>query len=150
MSSADPLTQLQPGDGIEPIFPEDGTVVHAPANRFPSKIGLKVGRKVVFLDPHEIVAVHAEGSYVSLRRESASPYLVREPISQVAEKLRDYGFIRIHRSLLVNMSVVEEIRPHSTGEYFVRAKGGKEYTVTRTYKKNLSALAALWIGPPGF
>jgi len=150
MSSSDPLIQLQPGDGMDPMLPENGTGAHTPATRFPSRIGLKVGRKIVFIDPREIIAVHAEGSYVSLRREAASPYLVREPISQVAEKLRCYGFIRIHRSLLVNTSVVEEIRPRSTGEYFVRIKGGKEYTVTRTYKKNLASLAALWIGPPGF
>jgi len=149
MSSTDPRTHLQPGDVIQPMFPQNGTGVHTPRAPF-LRIGLKVGRKVVFIDPHEIVAVHAEGSYVSLRREAASPYLVREPISQVAEKLQGYGFIRIHRSLLVNMSLVEEIRPHSTGEYFVRIKGGKEYTVTRTYKKNLASLAALWIGLPSF
>jgi two-component system, LytTR family, response regulator len=68
----------------------------------------------------------------------------------VVETLQGYGFIRIHRSALVNAHFVEEVRPHSTGEYFVRVKGGKEYTVTRTYKRNLSSLAALWIGSTGF
>ena len=47
---------------------------------------------------------------------------------------------------LVNPSFVEEIRPYSTGEYGLRVKGGKEYTVTRTYKKNLKSLAEFWIG----
>jgi DNA-binding LytR/AlgR family response regulator len=64
----------------------------------------------------------------------------------VAEKLEPHGFIRIHRSVLVNTSFVEEIRPGSTGEYGLRVKGGKEYTVTRTYKKNLKSLAEYWIG----
>lgn len=114
-----------------------------------SRIALKVGRKIVFLDPCEIIAVHAEGSYVSLRRESGS-YSVRESLSRIAERLRRYGFIRIHRSLLVNKCFVEEVRPHSTGEYFVRVKGGQEYTATRTYKKNLSSLAVLWIGTSSF
>jgi len=113
------------------------------------RIGLKVSHKILFIDPREIIAVHAEGNYVSLRRE-AGAYLVRESISRLEEKLQGYGFIRIHRSALVNAYFVEEVRPHSTGEYFVRVKGGKEYTVTRTYKKNLSSLAALWIGSTGF
>lgn len=41
---------------------------------------------------------------------------------------------------------VEEIRPFLTGGYGVRLKTGKEFTVTRTYKKNLKALAEFWMG----
>jgi two-component system LytT family response regulator len=124
------------------------TAAYAPATHLSPRIGLKVSRKIFFIDPREIIAVHAEGNYVSLRRESAS-YLVRESISHIEQKLQRYGFIRIHRSVLVNSCFVEEVRPHSTGEYFVRLKDGKEYFVTRTYKKNLSSLAALWIGGSG-
>ncbi len=50
----------------------------------------------------------------------------------------------------MNTSFVEEIRPYSTGEYGLRVKGGKEYTVTRTYKKNLKSLAESWIGTAVF
>jgi two-component system LytT family response regulator len=64
----------------------------------------------------------------------------------VAERLATHGFIRIHRSVLVNASFVEEITPLSTGEYCLRVVSGKDYTVTRTYKKNLKSLAELWIG----
>jgi hypothetical protein len=49
----------------------------------------------------------------------------------MAEKLRPYGFIRIHRSVVVNISAVEEIQPLPTGEYRLRVKGGKQYLVTR-------------------
>ena len=121
----------------------------AVAGHLSPRIGLKVSHKILFIDPREIIAVHAEGNYVSLQRESGA-YFVRESISHIEEKLQGYGFIRIHRSALVNVCFVEEVRPHSTGEYFVRIKGGKEYTVTRTYKKNLASLAALWIGSTGF
>jgi two-component system LytT family response regulator len=64
----------------------------------------------------------------------------------MAEKLKPYGFIRIHRSVLVNILAVAEIQPLPTGEYRLRVKGGKEYLVTRTYKHNLGDLAQLWIG----
>jgi len=67
-------------------------------------------------------------------------------ISTLAEKLRPYGFIRIHRSVLVNASCVQEIQPWTTGEYLLRTKAGKEYTVSRTYKGNLRSLAHLWVG----
>jgi two-component system LytT family response regulator len=66
----------------------------------------------------------------------------------MAEKLKPYGFIRIHRSVVVNISAVEEIQPLPlpTGEYRLRAKGGKQYLVTRTYKHNLRDLAQPWVG----
>lgn len=115
----------------------------------PGRIAIKAKGRILFLNPSEVVAVQAEGNYVLLQRESGS-YLLRESISVMAEKLRPYGFIRIHRSVLVNSSFVEEIRPWSTGEYGLRIKGGKEYTVTRTYKKNLRSLAEFWVGTDTF
>ncbi|MFZ0958554.1 MAG: LytTR family DNA-binding domain-containing protein [Candidatus Sulfotelmatobacter sp.] len=109
------------------------------------RIAFKVKGRILFINPGEVVAVESEGNYVWLRRESVS-HLLRESLSVVAEKLEPHGFIRIHRSVLVNASFVEEIRPYSTGEYGLRVKGGKEYTVTRTYKRNLKSLAAFWLG----
>ena len=109
------------------------------------RIAFKAKGRILFLDLAEIVAVEAEGNYVSLRHRP-NPYLLRESLSSMAEKLKPYGFIRIHRSVVVNISTVEEIQPLPTGEYRLRVKGGKEYLVTRTYKDNLKDLAQLWVG----
>ena len=97
------------------------------------RIAFKTKGRILFLDLAEIVAVQAEGNYVSLLHRP-HPYLLRESLSYMAEKLKPYGFIRIHRSVVVNISSVEEIQPLPTGEYRLRIKGGKEYLVTRTYK----------------
>ena len=115
------------------------------ARRQAQRIAFKAKGRILFLDIAEIVAVQAEGNYVSLRHRP-NPTLLRESLSTMAEKLRPYGFIRIHRSVVVNISAVEEIRSLPTGEYRLRVKGGKEYLVTRTYKHNLRDLAQLWVG----
>ena len=112
-------------------------------------IAIKAKGRILFINPGEVVAVQAEGNYVSLQRESDS-YLLRESISMVAEKLKPYGFIRIHRSALVNTSFVVEIKPYSTGKYGLRVKGGKEYAVTSGYKKNLKPLTEFRIGSGAF
>jgi two-component system, LytTR family, response regulator len=109
------------------------------------RIAIKTNGRILFIEPDDVMAVHAEGNYVLLQREVGS-YLLRESISTMAEKLKSHGFIRIHRSVLVNSSFVEEIQPWTTGEYGLRVKGGKEYTVTRTYKGNLKEIAGSWIG----
>ena len=113
------------------------------------RIAIRAKGRILFIEPADVIAVQAEGNYVLLQRDSGS-YLLRESISAVADKLRPYGFIRIHRSVLVNASFVEEIKPYVTGEYGLRVKGGREYTVTRTYKKNLRSLAEFWIGGGAF
>jgi len=115
------------------------------AKRQAPRIAFKAKGRILFLELAEIVAVQAEGNYVSLRHRP-NPYLLRESLSSMAEKLKPYGFIRIHRSVVVNISAVEEIQPLPTGEFRLRVKGGKEYFVTRTYKDNLRALAQLWVG----
>jgi two-component system LytT family response regulator len=119
--------------------------LEAVARRDAPRIAFKAKGRILFLYLAEIIAVQAEGNYVSLRHRPI-PYLLRESISSIAEKLKPYGFIRIHRSVVVNISAVEEIQPLPTGEYRLRVKDGKEYTVTRTYKDNLRDLAQLWVG----
>ena len=73
-----------------------------------------------------------------------------ESLSLMAEKLKPHGFIRIHRSVLVNTSFVEEIQPWPTGEYILKIKGGQELTVTRMYKNNLKSIAQRWVGTDPF
>jgi DNA-binding LytR/AlgR family response regulator len=116
------------------------------AKRLAPRIAFKANGSILLLDLADILAVQAEGNYVSLRPRT-NRFLVHESLSSLAEKLKPYGFIRIHRSVVVNISAVEEIQPLPTGEYRLRVKDGKQYLVTRTYKHNLRDLAQLWIGP---
>jgi len=115
----------------------------------PARIAIKTKGRILFVDPMDVVIVEAQGNYVLMHRQSGS-YLLRESISRMADELKPYGFVRIHRSVLVNSSFVEEIQPSTTGEYALRIKGGKEYTVSRTYKNNLRALARFWVGTETF
>ena len=115
------------------------------SQRQSTKIAIKAKGSIVFIDPDDVIAVEAEGNYVSLQRRSDS-YWLRESISVMAEILKPYGFVRIHRSVLVNGSFVERIKSRPARAYGLRTTGGKEYIVTRTYKNNLKSLAAAWIG----
>ena len=110
-----------------------------------AKIAIKTKGKIIFIDPADVIAVEAKGNHVVLRRQS-DWYLLRQSISIMEAKLKPYGFLRIHRSVLVNSSWVEEIQPSTTGDCLLRLSGNKQYPVSRTYKKNLKLLAQAWIG----
>jgi DNA-binding LytR/AlgR family response regulator len=110
-----------------------------------SKIAIATEGNALFIDPSEVIAVKAEGNYVLLVRLTRS-HLVRGRISTLAEALLPYGFVQIHRCVLVNSSWVKGIHPRPTGNYVLCTRDGKEYPVSKTYKQNLRSLAALWIG----
>lgn len=114
-----------------------------------ARIAIKSKGTILFIDAADVIAVEAKGNYVLLLHISSS-HMLRESISTMEEKLTLHGFVRIHRSVLVNAALVEEIHPRPTGEYVLRVRGGREFTVTRTYKNNLQLLAQLWIGMEGF
>jgi DNA-binding LytR/AlgR family response regulator len=114
-----------------------------------SRIAIKARGRILFVDPTDIVSVQAKGNYVSVRRTGGTE-LLRESMAVVAEKLRSYGFVRIHRSIIINTLFVEEIVSLSSGDNVVRIKGGLEFPVSRTYKENLRSITPLWIGTNGF
>ncbi|MGB5154491.1 MAG: LytTR family DNA-binding domain-containing protein [Candidatus Sulfotelmatobacter sp.] len=121
----------------------------APAGPASARIAIKAKGRILLIDASEVIAVEAKGNYVLLHHRSNS-HMLRESIATIQEKLSPHGFVRIHRSALVNAALVEEIHPWSTGEYVIHMRGGRQYTVTRTYKKNLQLLARSWIGMSGF
>jgi DNA-binding LytR/AlgR family response regulator len=139
------LSKAKPTVGLVKGLPPLPTLAGRPSGR----IAIKAKGRILLLDAAEVIAVEAKGNYVLLHHGSSS-YMLRESIATMEEKLNPHGFVRIHRSALVNAALVEEIQPWSTGEYGIRVKGGREYTVTRTYKKNLQLLAHSWIGMNGF
>jgi DNA-binding LytR/AlgR family response regulator len=119
---------------------------HAPNS---TRIAIKDKERIVFVDTAELIAAEAHGNYVVLQQRNGS-YLHRGTISGIEEKLRPYGFIRIHRSVLINGAFVATIQPGVGSEYILRTKIGTEYHVTHTYRHNLKALARFWIGPELF
>ena len=114
----------------------------------PTRLAVKDKGRIVFIDAREVIAAEAHGNYVLVQQKHGS-HLLRETMSRVAEQLKAHGFVRIHRSVLVNAAFVEAIQAGPNGECSLRMKTGKEYAVGRTYKDNLKGLAQFWIGTDG-
>ncbi len=111
----------------------------------PVRVGIRTARKILFIDSGEILALEAQGNYVLVRHFKAS-YMSRERISELEGQLQAYGFIRIHRSVLINVAHVLSIEMLTNGSYRVHMRGGSDYSVGRSYKKNLQKIAELWVG----
>lgn len=114
-----------------------------------ARIAIKDKDRIVFIDIAEMITAEAHGNYVVLRQRTGC-YLHRGTISAVAEQLKPHGFIRIHRSILVNGAFVATIQPGVGSDYVLRTTAGGEYHVTQTYRDNLKTLARFWIGAEPF
>ena len=109
------------------------------------RIAVKAKGRVLFVDPIEIVVAKAQGNYVALVHRYGC-YLVRETMVTAEKKLIAFGFVRIHRSILVNTTLVKDLRRDKTGTYVLRTTDGSEHPVGRAYKDNLKAIAGSWLG----
>ncbi|HET6211912.1 MAG TPA: LytTR family DNA-binding domain-containing protein [Micromonosporaceae bacterium] len=78
--------------------------------------------------------VEAQGDYARLHTADAS-HLVRVPLATLAERWADAGFVRIHRSYLVQLSRIEELR--LTGSGYVVLVDGAELPVSRRHTRDL-------------
>jgi len=90
-----------------------------------------------FLDRADITHVEAQGDYARLHVPGDS-YLVRTPLSTLAEEWQPAGFVRIHRSLLVSLAHIQEIRMDA-GRCTVLV-GGVELAVSRRHTRELRDL----------
>jgi DNA-binding LytR/AlgR family response regulator len=110
-----------------------------------ARIAIKAKGRVLFANAIDVVAAKAQGNYVALVHKSGC-YLVRETMATAEQKLRPLGFVRIHRSILVNTTLVKDLRRDNTGTYVLRTTDGSEHPVGRAYKGNLKVIAKSWLG----
>ena len=78
--------------------------------------------------------VEAQGDYARLHTADAS-HLVRVPLATLAERWADAGFVRVHRSYLVQLKLITELR--LTGNGYVVIVDGRELPVSRRHTREL-------------
>jgi two-component system LytT family response regulator len=106
---------------------------------FEKRLAIRTNGRVVFLNLDEIHWIEAAANYVRLNTGKDS-CLFRETISRVSERLNPAQFVRIHRSMIVNVRSIKELIPVNSGEYVVVLHSGKELSCSRGYRANLQNL----------
>jgi two-component system LytT family response regulator len=103
------------------------------------RIPVKTHGRVMIVNVAEIDWVEADGDYVSVH-VGARSWLLRETIAAAESRLALSGFVRIHRSTLVNIHRVRELLPLSKGEFTVVLRDGTELKLSRNYRFALERL----------
>jgi DNA-binding LytR/AlgR family response regulator len=127
---------------------EGGAVPRQPAapDPAPERIPVDLGGITRFVSRDEVAYAEAQGDYVRLHTAGHAP-LVRVPLAVLAERWEPHGFLRIHRSYLVSLRHVEELRSDA-GHWTVRV-AGSELPVSRRHTRELRDVLVRWAPAPG-
>jgi two-component system LytT family response regulator len=103
-----------------------------------TRLMIKVSGRVVLLKVDEIDFIEADGNYAKLH-VGRKAHLLREKMHDLEQRLDPARFVRIHRSVIVNLDRIKEMHPHFNGDYIVVLDDGRQLRLSRTRRENLEA-----------
>ena len=101
------------------------------------RIQLQDSGAAIFLSPDDISHVEAAGNYVEFHTAARS-HLVRGTLSSWEQRLVARGFVRVHRSRLVNRSKIAALTPTRSGDIEISLLDGRTVAGSRRYREQLS------------
>lgn len=103
----------------------------------PEKLEVRADGRTLFIAPEEVVQVEAAGNYVELHMAEGRPLLVRGTLAEYEARLKKYGFVRVHRSRLLNRRHMAGFEGTPSGDLRIRLNDGRDITGSRRYRQNL-------------
>ncbi|MBN8430986.1 response regulator transcription factor [Microbulbifer salipaludis] len=97
------------------------------------KLAIKDRGRIVLLDQFEIEWIDAAGDYMCIHA-TGETHVMRSTLKDLQKQLSPDWFKRIHRSTLVNLKFIDQIKVLTKGEYLLTMKSGSEVKVSRNYR----------------
>ncbi|HVN93311.1 MAG TPA: LytTR family DNA-binding domain-containing protein [Terracidiphilus sp.] len=105
-------------------------------NLYTNRIVFKSRGRILFLPVSDIRWIGAEGNYVRLCTATET-HLLRETMAHLQDRLDPKGFLRVHRSFIVNLKYVKEVRREPNGDSVVILDNGQKVAMGRSYRSSL-------------
>jgi len=109
--------------------------------KYLARVALRSAGKISFVNIEDLLYVQAAENYVQLHLK-ASRHLLHVPIATLEASLDPEQFLRIHRSLIVNVRHIQELETGPHGEYIVVLNGGAKLQSSRSYHEKIKRWAA--------
>ena len=126
------LAEVAP-DAMEAIPEEADTRGNIGAGRFEKLINIKDRGQIFRIDVDSIEHIEAAGDYMCIRTADNS-LILRETMKDLERRLDPRVFQRVHRSTIVNLNQVRQVKPHTNGECFLVLESGARVKVSRSYR----------------
>jgi len=106
--------------------------------RYLTRLMIKASSRMMLLKVDEIDFIEADGNYAKLHA-GRKTHLLREKMNDLEGRLDPAKFVRIHRSIIVNLERIKEMHPHFNGDYVVVLEDGRQLKLSRTRREQLEA-----------
>ncbi len=110
-------------------MPDEGE----PTARFEKLINIKDRGQIFRVDVDSIEHIEAAGDYMCIYTGDNS-LILRETMKDLERRLDPRVFQRVHRSTIVNLNQVRQVKPHTNGECFLVLESGAQVKVSRSYR----------------
>jgi two-component system LytT family response regulator len=127
----DVLNEIAPDRAAD--FVETTTPTPDSADRFEKLINIKDRGKIFRVEVDSIEHIEAAGDYMIISTGDNS-LVLRETMKDLERRLDPRKFQRVHRSTIVNLDLVRQVKPHTNGECFLVLESGAEVKVSRSYR----------------
>ena len=111
----------------------DGAAEAPAANRFEKMINIKDRGQIFRVDVDSIEKIDAAGDYMCIYTAD-NTLILRETMKDLEKRLDPRRFQRVHRSTIVNLDLVKQVKPHTNGECFLVLESGGQVKVSRSYR----------------
>lgn len=112
------------------------TPAPVPASRPTDRLVVKSSGRIYFVRVNDIDWCEAAGNYIRVHVGQQS-HLIRETMNRLEARLDSRLFVRIHRSTIVNIDRIQELRSSFGGEHVVQLRSGTRLTMSRGYRDGL-------------
>ena len=118
-----------------------GQLLELSGSHYLTRLSCKVGDRTILVKTGEVLYFQADTKYTALHTLTAE-HLLDQPLVELEARLNPRDFVRIHRSTLVNVSWIAEIRRTFDGKLAVVLKdaAGTQLVASRNYAENLRNL----------
>lgn len=103
------------------------------SNRYEKLINIKDRGQIFRVDVDTIEVVEAAGDYMCIKTAD-NTLVLRETMKDLEKRLDPRRFQRVHRSTIVNLDQVKQVKPHTNGECFLVLDSGSQVKVSRSYR----------------
>ena len=103
------------------------------STRFEKLINIKDRGQIFRVDVESIERIDAAGDYMCIYTADNS-LILRETMKDLEKRLDPRTFQRVHRSTIVNLDQVRQVKPHTNGACFLVLEAGAQVKVSRSYR----------------
>jgi two-component system LytT family response regulator len=120
-------------EAAETYAEEQGGDESIAANRFEKMINIRDQGQIFRVDVDTIERIDAAGDYMCIQTGD-NTLILRETMKDLEKRLDPRRFQRVHRSTIVNLDLVKQVKPHTNGECFLVLDSGAQVKVSRSYR----------------